>query len=61
MRTVLGEFRAGGRHAVVFPLHVVHIEHGGRLALLKHRLLVGLRRWIVVGGELQLGALRLLS
>src|SRR5581483_8033276 len=56
-----GELRASSLHAVVLALHVVYIEHGGWLALLEHRLLVGLSRRVVIGSELQLDAVWLLG
>src|SRR2546425_9257730 len=56
-----GEVGAQRLHAVVFPLHVVYVEHGRRLALLEHRLLVSLRGRIVVERQLQLGAIGLLG
>lgn len=55
------ELCACGLHAVVLALYVVYVEHDGRLALLEHRLLVGLSRRVVIGGELQLDAARLLG
>jgi hypothetical protein len=39
-------------------LHVVGEEHGRGLALLEHRLLIGLGRRVVVERELQLRAVR---
>src|SRR5579871_2662756 len=45
-----GELGAERLHAVVLALHVIHIEHGGRLTLLEHRLLVGSRGGVIIGG-----------
>ena len=49
------------RDALVVGLQVVGVEHRRGLALLEHRLLVGLGRRIVVERQLQLGAIRLLG
>ena len=43
-----GELRTQRFHAIVFALDVVHVEHGGWLALLEHGLLIGLSGGIVV-------------
>ena len=45
----------------MFGLDVVHEEHGGRLALLEHGLLIGRSRRIVIRGELKLHSVRLLG
>ena len=55
-----GELGAARFHALVIGLHVVGEEHGRGLALLEHRLLVGLGRRVVVERQLQLRAVRVL-
>src|SRR5262249_12302766 len=55
------ELSAMGADPFVIALHVVGIEHGRGLALLKHRLLKCLSRWVVLQRELQLSSIRLLG
>src|SRR5205823_6819544 len=55
------ELGAAGLDPLVVALHVVGVEHGRRLALLKHRLLIRFGRGVVVQRQLQLSAVRLLG
>src|SRR5256885_9410223 len=43
-------------HAVVIGLHVVGVEHGRWLALLKQGLLISFGRWVVVERQLEFSA-----
>src|SRR5258708_31192832 len=52
------ELGSAGLDPLVVALDVVGEEHGPGLALLKHRLLIGFGRRVVVQRQLQLGAVR---
>ena len=56
-----GELGAARPHPLVVGLDVVAEEHHGGLALLEHRLLVGLGRRVVVERQLQFRAVRVLG
>src|SRR5205823_14073847 len=47
------ELGAAGLDPLVVALHVVGVEHGRRLALLKHRLLIRFGRGVVVQRQLR--------
>ena len=56
----MGELGAARFHPLVIGLHVVGEEHGRRLALLEHRLLVDFGRRVAIERQLQLSSVRVL-